>query len=287
MRKDETRIDGLLDRCGQPPAPDTDAIVKKTFRRIAARKRSRIIISAVSAAVSAAAVILLAVFLHTYSFSPVPGVPARELNTLDIPYGATATLHLPDGSLMKVNAGSKVIYPDSFKGQERRIFVEGEAYLEVARDRKHPFIVSTEGFDVKVHGTEFNIRTCGDGDGSVVLKKGSVEVSVPEGSGVMLSPGQMASMDNGLISVSEVNTEDHTCWTEGYINLYGETIDKIAARLSEYYGVQVCCKDSTSRLYGKLEFKDSIRDVFKNIGKLVDIDITYSPSKGYTISRDE
>ena len=61
----------------------------------------------------------------------------------------------------------------------------------------------------------------------------------------------------------------------------------VAARLSEYYGVRVCCKDSTSRLYGKLEFKDSIRDVLKNIGKLVEIDITYSPSTGYTISKEE
>ena len=287
MGKDVNKIDGLLDMCIQPPAPDTDAIVEKTFRRIAARKRRRIIVSTVSSCISAAAVILLAVFLHTHGTSPVPGIPVKELNTFDVPYGATATLHLPDGSLMKVNAGSRVVYPDIFKGQERRIFVKGEAYLEVTRDEKHPFIVSTGGFDVKVHGTEFNIRTSGEGNGNVVLKEGSVEVSVPDGSGVMLSPGQMASMDDGLISVSEVNTEDYTCWTERYINLYGETIDKVAARLSEYYGVDVCCKDSTSRLYGKLEFKDNIRDVLKNIGKLVDIGITYSSTKGYTIYKEE
>lgn len=284
MGKDENRIDELLDMTGQPPAPDIDAIVRKTFRRIAVRKRSRIIISSVSAVISAAAVILLAVFLHPYGNSMIPGVPAKNLNTFDTPAGAIATLHLPDGSLLKVNAGSKVIYPDSFKGKERRIFVDGEVYLDVAHDRNRPFIVCTDGFDVKVHGTKFNVCTTGDGNGNVVLAEGSVEVSVPGGSGIMLSPGQMASMAEGLISVSEVRAEDHICWAEGYINLYGETIDKVAAMLSGHYGIPVSCSDTTSRLYGKLEFKDSIEDVLKNIARLARVNISYSSSEGYIIT---
>ena len=189
MGKDENRIDELLNTELRQPAPDIDAIVKKTFRRIAVRKRNTVIISTISAILSAAAVILLAVFIHPYSDSKLPGVPARNLNVFDTPSGAVATLHLPDGSLLKVNAGSEVIYPDSFNARERRIFVDGEVYLDVAHDRNRPFIVCTDGFDVKVHGTKFNVRTSDDGNGNVVLAEGSVEVSVPGGSGIMLSPG--------------------------------------------------------------------------------------------------
>ena len=284
MGKDENRIDELLNTELRQPAPDIDAIVKKTFRRIAVRKRNTVIISTISAILSAAAVILLAVFIHPYSDSKLPGVPARNLNVFDTPSGAVATLHLPDGSLLKVNAGSEVIYPDSFNARERRIFVDGEVYLDVAHDRNRPFIVCTDGFDVKVHGTKFNVRTSDDGNGNVVLAEGSVEVSVPGGSGIMLSPGQMASMAEGLISVSEVRAEDHICWAEGYINLYGETIDKVAAMLSGHYGIPVSCSDTTSRLYGKLEFKDSIEDVLKNIARLARVNISYSSSEGYIIT---
>ena len=69
MGKDENRIDELLNTELRQPAPDIDAIVKKTFRRIAVRKRNTVIISTISAILSAAAVILLAVFIHPYSDS--------------------------------------------------------------------------------------------------------------------------------------------------------------------------------------------------------------------------
>lgn len=288
MRQEKTEIiDELLGMCEQPPQPDTDAIVRKTMRRIAAKKRNRIVISTISAAVSAAAVILMAVFLYPGTGSPVPGIPARDLNTFEVPSGAVATLHLPDGSLLKVNADTKVVYPSSFGNAERRIFIDGEVYLEVTHDRNRPFIVSADEFEVKVHGTKFNIDTRDSGHGKVVLAEGSVEVSVSGGNGVMLAPGQMASFSGGLISVSEVRAEDYICWADGYINLYGETVDRIAAKLAEHYGIPIRCNDTTSRLYGKLEFKDSLEEVLKNIGRIVRVDISYSPDEGYIIDKGD
>ena len=286
MEKEDNIIDELLGMCEQPPQPDTDAIVRKTMRRIAAKKRNRIVISTISAAVSAAAVILMAVFLYPGTGSPVPGIPARDLNTFEVPSGAVATLHLPDGSLLKVNADTKVVYPSSFGNAERRIFIDGEVYLEVTHDRNRPFIVSADEFEVKVHGTKFNIDTRHSGHENVVLAEGSVEVSVSGGNGVMLSPGQMASLNGKLISVSEVRTEDYICWAKGYINLNGETIDKVSARLSEYYGIPIRCNDTDSRLYGKLEFKDTLGEVLESISRIVKVNVSYSPSEGYIIDKE-
>ena len=261
---------------------DIEALVGRIMRRLAARKRRRIVISALSATLSAAAVILFAVFLYPGISSPIPGVRGSRLNTMEVPAGATATLHLPDGSLAMLNSGTKVIYPSAFDKTERNIFVDGEVWLEVVPDKERPFTVSADGFDVRVHGTKFNVNTR-SGSESVVLAEGAVEVSSKGGSGVMLAPGQMASMDDGLISVSEVLTEDYTSWTKGYINLHGEPVCRVAARLSEYYGIPISC-DSGLLLYGKLELKSSLGKVLDNIAKVIDVDITYSESEGYTIS---
>lgn len=64
---------------------------------------------------------------------------------------------LADNSRIWINSGSKVIYPRTFKGKKRQIFVEGEAYLKVAHNKEKPFIVSTSAFEVEVLGTSFNI----------------------------------------------------------------------------------------------------------------------------------
>ena len=207
---------------------DIEALVGRIMRRLAARKRRRIVISALSATLSAAAVILYTVFLYPEMTSPIPGIHKNRLNTMEVPAGATATLHLPDGSLAMLNSGTKVVYPSSFDKTERTIFVDGEVWLEVVPDRERPFTVSADGFDVRVHGTKFNVNTR-SGSKSVVLAEGAVEVSSKGGSGVMLAPGQMASVDDGLISVSEVLTEDYTSWTKGYINLHGEPVCRVAA----------------------------------------------------------
>ena len=109
MGKDENRIDELLNTELRQPAPDIDAIVRKTFGRIAVRKRSRIIISTVSAVISAAAVILLAVFLHPYGNSMIPGVPAKNLNTFDTPAGAIAKFAASGKKIRKKDLGMMAI----------------------------------------------------------------------------------------------------------------------------------------------------------------------------------
>ena len=114
--------------------------------------------------------------------------------------------------------------------------------------------------------------------GPVLEKEGRIEN--------VLSPGQMASLNGKLISVSEVRTEDDICWAKGYINLNGETIDKVSARLSEYYGIPIRCNDTDSRLYGKLEFKDTLGEVLESISRIVKVNVSYSPSEGYIIDKE-
>ncbi len=81
----------------------------------------------------------------------------HSFNQLIVPNGKRSTLALEDGTKMWINAGSRVIYPNKFKKNKREIYVDGEVYMEVARDEERPFVVKTNMLDVQVLGTSFNV----------------------------------------------------------------------------------------------------------------------------------
>ena len=81
----------------------------------------------------------------------------QEYNQLLVPAGKRARVELSDGTRLIVNSQSKVIYPRRFEGDIRKIYAQGEVFLEVAHDKKHPFIVESDDFKLQVLGTKFNI----------------------------------------------------------------------------------------------------------------------------------
>ena len=85
----------------------------------------------------------------------VKGEP--EYNQLLVPAGKRVRVELSDGTRLVVNSQSKVIYPCRFNGDIRKIYAQGEVFLEVAHDKQHPFIVESEDFKLRVLGTKFNI----------------------------------------------------------------------------------------------------------------------------------
>ena len=100
-----------------------------------------------------------------------------NINTLVIGRGGEYSVMLADGTKVHLNSDSKLRYPVTFTRSERRVYLEGEAYFEVSRDERHPFIVEGKDFAVQVLGTSFNISNYKDDDVSrVVLLEGSVQV---------------------------------------------------------------------------------------------------------------
>lgn len=92
----------------------------------------------------------------------------QEYNQLLVPAGRRARVELSDGTRLVVNSQSKVIYPRCFKGDIRKIYAQGEVFLEVAHDKKHPFIVESDDFKLQVLGTKFNISNY-KGGGQLIL----------------------------------------------------------------------------------------------------------------------
>lgn len=159
-------------------------------------------------------------------------------NVLTTPQNATAEVTLSDGSAVTLNAGSRLVYPQSFKGSTREVELQGEAYFKVHHDAKHPFIVKAGKIFTKVLGTEFNVRSYSPQHIHVTLLQGRVAVSTPSSS-KCLKPGEDASLHGGVLTVRSVDTEEFTAWKNGEFYFDNETLLDIAKEIGKWYNVSV------------------------------------------------
>lgn len=181
-------------------------------------------------------------------------------NQLIVPKGKRGLLWLADGSRVDINAGSRVIFPHVFNGRNREIALEGEACLDVSKNRTHPFITHSPDFRVKVLGTIFNISTSGTtACGEVTLAEGAVELQTPKGK-MKLSPGEQALLEGPKMRKQKVDVYPFLCWKEGILLLNNRKIPEIAAQLSEYFGQSVLCDPAIQNieLGGKLSLQNDL-----------------------------
>lgn len=107
--------------------------------------------------------------------------PTAAYNTLLVPYGRRSKVQLEDGTVVQLNAGSRLVYPSSFDKNKREVFLEGEAFFEVAPNAGAPFFVYTSNMETEVLGTSFNISAYKDDTRkSIVLVTGSVQLNLPQ-----------------------------------------------------------------------------------------------------------
>ncbi|MBN1117990.1 MAG: DUF4974 domain-containing protein [Bacteroidales bacterium] len=164
-----------------------------------------------------------------------------RFNTLTIPRGGEYSIELTDGTKIWLNAESKLVYPIEFTGNNRQIYIEGEAYLEVAHNSVKPFIVNTSLVNITVLGTSFNIRSY-ENDPEIVttLVEGKVKltgISTNNHEQIVLSPGKQARMikTTKTLEISEVETNDYTAWKDGLLVFNNENLGSIMKRLERWY----------------------------------------------------
>ena len=170
-------------------------------------------------------------------------------NTMRIPVGGFYQLALSDGSRVWLNTMTELRFPVTFTGEQRKVYLTGEAYFEVAHDSEHPFIVETpDGMEVEVYGTEFNMNTYQKGVVQTVLVKGKVGIrgNLSEKE-VMLAPEQMAvyEAETGKIQVDNVDPYKYVAWKDGEFVFERETIEEIMERLGRWYDVKVFYTDES------------------------------------------
>lgn len=169
------------------------------------------------------------------------------LNILQTPVGGDYTIKLEDGSICYLNAKSTLRYPATFTEKERKVFLSGEGYFEIAKNTAKPFLVETEkGSVIKVTGTKFNINTYADEaiertslvEGGVILSAGNQEKK--------LIPGQQAfvNKDRNLFEVKEANVYSSISWTKNNFNFSRATFKDVMRQLERWYGFKAIFLDN-------------------------------------------
>ncbi len=169
-------------------------------------------------------------------------------NELFIPYGKKLQLVLSDGSMVHLNAGSSLKYPVKFlKGKDRKVFLSGEAYFVIAKDKQHPFIVNTQDVNVQALGTTFNVNSYReDNEMNTVLVEGSVGVykvneKFDTNTSTILQPGYKFTWNKSQqsIDVKEVDVSEYTAWTKGELLFKMKPFSEIIKILERNYDVVI------------------------------------------------
>jgi hypothetical protein len=204
-------------------------------------------------------------------------------NTIVVPRGGEYQLILADGSKVWMNSASSLRYPTSFSGSERKVYLSGEAYFEVAKNAKMPFIVKTDRADVQVLGTHFNVMAYDDENTcKTTLLEGAVKVqssiAVNE-----IKPGQQAIIDNqGQQKItSDINVEEEVAWKNGLFIFNKANIKDVLQQVSRWYDIEVVYEGKVPDLQfsGQLSRKVDFYG-FTNILKYAGLNFTI---KGKTV----
>jgi hypothetical protein len=173
-------------------------------------------------------------------------------NTIKIPYGKRFQLQLSDGTLVHLNSGTTLKYPVKFiAGENRQVFLDGEAFFDVAKDKKHPFIVNADNLNIRVLGTHFNVSNYPeDAVTDVVLVEGSVGMyniheEFDADKNTVLKPGYKGSFnkENNMIFTKPVITDIYTSWINGGLTFRNMTFRNIITKLERRYNVTIVNKN--------------------------------------------
>jgi ferric-dicitrate binding protein FerR (iron transport regulator) len=206
----------------------------------------------------------LAFFVYRWTPSP-PNTPTVAHNSVSTKSGSRSKIQLPDGTQVWLNADSRLIYSESFRGDAREVQLSGEAYFDVVKDRQHPFIIHTSTIDVTVLGTTLNVRSySNEKNTEAVLIHGSVEVTVlnDHAKKIILKPNDKLVVPNNNVtpggkatkgdadsgremSLGKVHfpardsTAVEVLWVKNKLAFDQESLEAVALKMERWFNVKV------------------------------------------------
>lgn len=201
-----------------------------------------------------------------------------EMLSMETPRGKDCHVTLPDGTKVWLNAESKLDFPSHFGKGKRMVHLKGEAYFEVTKDKRHPFVVVNDYFTTTVLGTVFNVRAYDEHDANVVLVSGSVAVNTGFLSETKyIKPGQMA-ICNGRNNweIKSEETYPYTQRKEGYFYFDHLSLHKIMAEIGRWYNKTVVFENTdlmSMELHFVAERKQSLASIVDNLNQMDGVNI--------------
>ncbi len=276
LKEEYIRLQNIFALTQLSAHPGDDEAAKESFRifthRLQAKQRKLFLIKIGKIAAVALAVIVSTVFATLYFAENSTWDSA--FNTLYVPAGQRAQITLQDGTTVWLNAQSTLIYPSHFAGKERKVTLTGEAFFDVAKNPRKPFIVESQDIRLKVLGTQFNVYNYPKtGYSRIALIEGSVKISwnANESDYVMLKPSQELVLQGGKALISEITNPNHFLWKDGIYCFENERLIDIIEKLQLYYDVTIKVEDPeifNVRYTGKFRQRDGIDEILRIIQKI-------------------
>ncbi|WP_170302682.1 FecR family protein [Chitinophaga oryziterrae] len=190
---------------------------------------------------------------------------AAGFATLTVPPGKDYTIHLSDGSEVQLNAATSIRFPLSFTGNTREVFINGEAYLKIAKDADKPFIVNLPNSSVHVLGTAFNVNTYDSGIVKVALVEGAVKFVNKENS-LQLLPGQEGVSSAGNISTHPFDETEVLSWRSGRFLFSNASLEDVCRVIPRLYGLSLELDNkqvASRRFSGVIDRNQPLENVLK------------------------
>ncbi|MCG8318561.1 MAG: FecR domain-containing protein [Cytophagales bacterium] len=202
---------------------------------------------------------------------------AVQMKTVSNELGEKSKLTLPDGTIVIMNSGTKITYPEKFDSQMRFVSLTGEAYFDVREDSSRSFVVNVQGLKVKVLGTTFNIRAYNYySNVKVSLTSGKVTMQLPDDPAhLVLEPGQEMIYDLSVSTykLSEFDSEKVLGWQRGILHFDEASEQEVINILEHWYNVDIETVGSSSKEWTNLTAEydnESLENVLISLGYTLD-----------------
>lgn len=200
-----------------------------------------------------------------YSIKDLKNTGKADFNTLSTANGEQYQIILPDGTKVWLNAATSLKFPLTFAGlSQRKVTLIGEAYFEVYKDKKKPFIVHSAQQDVEVLGTHFNINAYKD---EPTVKTTLLEGAVKVNRNYILKPGEQFTINQeGKAGIKLVNVEDVIAWKKGNFEFNDENVYEIMRKVARWYDVEVIYENQIP-----LTKMEGTMSRFQNVSRILDV----------------
>lgn len=194
-----------------------------------------------------------------------------QYNILQIPRGGEYSVTLQDGTVVNLNSASELRYPVRFAGTERKVFLTGEAYFQVAKDKEHPFVVVTGEAEIEALGTSFNIYSYEEENRiETTLVEGAVRFAVADQT-VILMPGEQGVVGtDGNLEKKKVDVFPYIAWKEGKFVFRKRSLEEVMHIISRWYNVEAVFQNESLK---KVSFSGNLKryDDFEHIVSMLEM----------------
>lgn len=264
--------------------PDTNRIFAGIWNTIEKQQKQKSTITLyLNLVAKIAAVLVVGLILGIYVTSQVNRQEPVYF-TAHSPLGSVSDWTLPDGTTIFLNSGSEIKYSIDGKNAPREVFLSGEAWFQVKKNKKRPFVVHTHLYEVQVTGTRFNVKAYEEENRvTTTLEEGEVVIhaessQIPE-EGIILRPGQqlVLAANSDLPEINQVNPNWYTAWKDNKLILVNMPMKELIVLLERKYGVEFVVKDDNVLNYHcDATFQgESIIELMEILKKLIPIDYKF------------